>query len=145
MPHLNQHDVTMVVCSHAAIEKLAAYKKRMGWKLNYVSSFRNSFNYDFGVSYTKGQQDDLDAELIEQLKADEAMAEMVVACDTDLLGYISEAPGLSAFVMKDGAIYQSAAYREPYGPRFMLTYQELLERTANGYDESVMLRRHDEY
>jgi hypothetical protein len=47
--------------------------------------------------------------------------------------------------MDDGAIYQSAAYREPYGPRFMLTYQELLDRTAKGYDESVMLRRHDEY
>jgi len=145
MPHLNQHDVTMVVCSHAPIEKLAAYKERMGWKLNYVSSFRSTFNYDFDVSYTKGQQDDLDADLLEQLKADKAMAEMAAVCGTDLLGYISEAPGLSAFVTEDGAIYQSAAYREPYGARFMLTYQELLERTAKGYDESVMLRRHDEY
>ncbi len=67
MPHLNQHDATMVVCSHAPLEKLAAYKKRMGWKLNYVSSLGSTFNYDFGVSYTKGQQDDLDPNLIEQL------------------------------------------------------------------------------
>jgi predicted dithiol-disulfide oxidoreductase (DUF899 family) len=145
MPNLNQHDVTMVVCSHAPIEKLSAYKKRMGWKVNYVSSFRGTFNYDLDVSFTKEQQNDLDADLIERLKADTAMAEMAAACGTDMLGYISEAPGLSAFVTEDGAIYQSAAYREPYGARFMLTYQELLERTAKGYDESVMLRRHDEY
>ena len=145
MPHLNQHDATMVVCSHAPLEKLAAYKKRMGWKLNYVSSLGSTFNYDFGVSYTKGQQDDLDPNLIEQLTANKEIAQMAAACGTDLLGYISEAPGLSAFVMEDGTIYQSAGYREPYGARFMLTYQELLERTAKGYDESVMLRRHDEY
>jgi len=145
MPHLNQHDVTMVVCSHAPLEKLTAYKRRMGWKFNCVSSFRTSFNYDFAVSHTKEQQIDLDPDLIARLKADMTMSEMAAACGTDLLGYISEAPGLSAYVLEDGVIYQSAGYREPYGPRFMLTYQELLERTAKGYNQSVMLRRHDEY
>jgi predicted dithiol-disulfide oxidoreductase (DUF899 family) len=145
MAHLNPHDVTMVVCAHAPIEKLNAYKKRMGWRFNLVSSFRSDFNYDFEASSTQEEQDKLPAEVIERLKDDKMIATMAVACGTDVPGYISEAPGLSSFVIEDGALYLASAYREPYGPRFLLGYQQLLERTARGYDDAVMLRRHDEY
>ena len=43
----------MVCISHAPIEKLRAYKQRMGWSIPFVSSFRNDFNFDFGVSFDK--------------------------------------------------------------------------------------------
>jgi len=50
--HLNQRDVTMVVVSRAPYEKLAAYKKRMGWRFDWFSSGACEFNSDFGVSFT---------------------------------------------------------------------------------------------
>jgi predicted dithiol-disulfide oxidoreductase (DUF899 family) len=50
--HLNQRDVTMVAISRAPFDKLAAYKKRMGWTFKWVSSFENTFNVDYRVSFT---------------------------------------------------------------------------------------------
>jgi predicted dithiol-disulfide oxidoreductase (DUF899 family) len=50
--HLRHHDVSLVVISRAPIEKLLAYKGRMGWRFEWVSSFSSTFNQDFGVSFT---------------------------------------------------------------------------------------------
>jgi predicted dithiol-disulfide oxidoreductase (DUF899 family) len=50
-----EHDVTYVRVSRAPLEKLLAYKKRMGWKAKWVSSYNSDFNYDFHVSFTKEQ------------------------------------------------------------------------------------------
>jgi predicted dithiol-disulfide oxidoreductase (DUF899 family) len=50
--HLNQRDVTMTVVSRAPYEKLAAYRRRMGWTFKWVSSFGSDFNFDFHVSFT---------------------------------------------------------------------------------------------
>ena len=53
--HLRHHDVSLVVISRAPIEKLLAYKRRMGWKFEWVSSFGSTFNQDFGVSFTSAE------------------------------------------------------------------------------------------
>jgi len=50
--HLAHHDVSFVVCSRASVSELKAYKKRMGWRFNWVSSYANDFNYDYHVSFT---------------------------------------------------------------------------------------------
>ncbi|HMA45510.1 MAG TPA: DUF899 domain-containing protein [Gemmatimonadales bacterium] len=50
--HLGQRDVSFVVISRAPIAKIAEFKRRMGWKFRWLSSGRNEFNYDFGVSFT---------------------------------------------------------------------------------------------
>jgi predicted dithiol-disulfide oxidoreductase (DUF899 family) len=50
--HLNQRDVTMIAVSRAPYEKLAAYRRRMGWSFKWVSSFGSDFNFDFHVSFT---------------------------------------------------------------------------------------------
>ena len=60
--HLNHRDVSFAVVSRAPLEKLNAFKKRMGWDFKWVSSFDNDFNYDFNVSFTpeemeKGQME----------------------------------------------------------------------------------------
>lgn len=52
LPHLNNHDVTLVAVSRAPIEKIEAYKRRMNWHFPWVSSFGSDFNYDFHVSFT---------------------------------------------------------------------------------------------
>ena len=45
--HLEHHDVKIVAVSRAPLAKLAAYKRRMGWRFDWVSSYGSSFNYDF--------------------------------------------------------------------------------------------------
>jgi predicted dithiol-disulfide oxidoreductase (DUF899 family) len=51
--HLAQRDVSFVAISRAPFEKIAAFKKRMGWKFPWVSSLYSDFNYDYHVSFTK--------------------------------------------------------------------------------------------
>src|ERR1043166_1709187 len=53
--HLNARDTNLVLISRGPIEKLLAYRKRMGWTLEWVSSLNNSFNQDFAVSFTPGE------------------------------------------------------------------------------------------
>lgn len=53
--HLNHRDTTLVVISRAPLEKIQAFKARMGWSFTWVSSFRNDFNYDFDASFTPEQ------------------------------------------------------------------------------------------
>ncbi|WP_407167550.1 DUF899 domain-containing protein [Bradyrhizobium sp. ORS 111] len=57
VPHLAARDTTMVAISRAPVAKLEAFKKRMGWTFDWVSSGNNDFNYDYGVSFTREQMD----------------------------------------------------------------------------------------
>jgi len=59
--HLAQRDVTLVVVSRAPLAEIEAYKKRMGWKFKWVSSFGNDFNHDFHVSFTSEEAPGLSA------------------------------------------------------------------------------------
>ncbi len=55
LAHLNHHDVSLVCVSRAPLDKIEAYKRRMGWKFPWVSSHGSRFNFDFGVSFTTEQ------------------------------------------------------------------------------------------
>lgn len=57
VPHLAARDTTMVAVSRAPIAKLEAFKKRMGWTFEWVSSGNNDFNHDYGVSFTREEID----------------------------------------------------------------------------------------
>ncbi|QOZ37502.1 thioredoxin family protein [Bradyrhizobium sp. CCBAU 53421] len=61
VPHLAARDTTMVAISLAPLAKLEAFRQRMGWTFDWVSSGANDFNYDYGVSFTQGQIDAGDA------------------------------------------------------------------------------------
>jgi predicted dithiol-disulfide oxidoreductase (DUF899 family) len=54
--HLNARDVSMAVVSRAPFQELQAFKKRMGWRFKWVSSYGNDFNYDYHVSFTKDER-----------------------------------------------------------------------------------------
>src|SRR2546422_7721909 len=54
--HLENHDVAMTAVSRAPLEKLQAYKRRMGWSFPWASSYDSDFNYDFRTSVTEEQQ-----------------------------------------------------------------------------------------
>src|SRR5258708_30319183 len=53
--HLNHRDVTLLCFSRAPIERLTAYKKRMGWEFPYVSTYDTDFAFDFGLALTEEQ------------------------------------------------------------------------------------------
>ena len=53
--HLNHRDVTLICFSRAPIERLTAYKKRMGWQFPYVSTSNTDFAFDFGLALSQEQ------------------------------------------------------------------------------------------
>jgi len=56
VPHLNARDVTLVVVSRAPLVQIDAFKKRMGWKFKWVSSYGSDFNFDYHVAFTKEER-----------------------------------------------------------------------------------------
>ena len=54
--HLANRDVTLAVVSRATLPEIEAFKKRMGWRFKWVSSFGSDFNYDYHVSFTKDER-----------------------------------------------------------------------------------------
>ena len=54
-PHLERHDTRIVAVSRAPLDKLSAYKARMGWRFEWVSSLGEAFNRDFRVTFTDDQ------------------------------------------------------------------------------------------
>ena len=69
-------------------------------------------------------------------------------CGTDVVGYVSEGPGLSAYALSDEAVYRTYV-TTARGLEPAMAYYGLLDRTPKGRDESATephwLRRHDEY
>ncbi len=144
IPHLNARDVTMVCISHAPLEKLWAYKLRMGWQFPYVSAFRSDFSYDLGASFTEEQQREIADQILDEFAKSDTMAELATSCGTDLVGYLTtEGPGLSAFALEHDVVYHTYFSSDTVG--FMMFYAQLLERAPKGGKEGVPIRRHDEY
>ena len=141
--HLKARDTTLLLASRAPLERLLAYRERMGWGIDWVSSGGSDFNRDLGFQYT---EDELRPFLDGQIPP--TVEQYARMCGTDVLGYVSEAPGLSAYVLSDGRVYRTYV-TTARGLEFALAYYGLLDRTPKGRDESatepLWIRRHDEY
>ena len=146
LPHLPARDVTFVLVSQAPLEKLQAYRRRMGWSIPWVSSAGNDFNVDLGFSSSEEQTREWVTPMLEQLppiagrKASES--------GTDVVGYLTESQGFSAFVLDDGAVYHTYS-TGARGVEFLMGYYPILDRAPKGRDEDdefqLWIRRHDEY
>jgi predicted dithiol-disulfide oxidoreductase (DUF899 family) len=147
LPHLNARDATMLFVSQAPLEKLQAYKRRMGWSFPWVSSARTDFNFDLGFSSSEEQTRGAIAPMLEA-GMPPIVAHNASSTGTDIVGYLTELFGFSAFVLDDGAVYQSYA-TTGRGVEFLMGYYGILDRAAKGRDEGdewqVWIRRHDEY
>ncbi|HKH15516.1 MAG TPA: DUF899 domain-containing protein [Solirubrobacterales bacterium] len=141
--HLAARDVTMMLVSRAPVEKLQAYKRRMGWGLDWASAGGSDFNRDLGFTHTEEElRPFLEGEIPTTVK------QMAERSGTDVAGYVAEGPGLSAYALSDGTVYRtyvtSARGLEP-----AMAYYGLLDRTPmgrnEGGDQPIWLRRHDEY
>jgi len=133
--HLNHRDVTMNAVSRAPLEKLRAFKKRMGWSFKWVSSINNDFNYDFHVSFTPAE-----------LKKGTVYYNYT---DREFPGY--EQPGISVFYKDEtGSVFHTySCYAR--GIDLMNTAYNYLDLTPKGRDEAELdftmrwLRYHDKY
>jgi predicted dithiol-disulfide oxidoreductase (DUF899 family) len=146
LPHLHARDVTLLLVSQAPLAKLAAYKRRMGWSIPWVSAANTSFNFDFGGSYTREQVRGFvppDGEGLPPIVRVNA-----AAAGTDIAGYLTESPAMSAFTLQDGDVYQTYA-ATARGVEFLMGYYPILDRAPKGRDEGeafqTWIRRHDEY
>ncbi len=133
--HLAQRDVTLAVVSRAPFPRIEAFKKRMGWRFPWVSSFANSFNSDYHVSFSKDQ-----------------MAQGKVYYNFESSGFPSdEAPGASVFYKDaDGGIFHTySTYGR--GLEELLGVYRYLDMTPKGRDEDALtypmawVRHHDRY
>jgi hypothetical protein len=93
LPHLHARDVTMLYVSQAPLEKLQAYKRRMGWNMPWVSSAGSDFNFDLGYSRTEEQTREAIAPMLEA-GAPPIVEHNASSSGTDATGYLTEGPGL---------------------------------------------------
>ena len=108
VPHLKARDTTLLLASRAPLEKLLAYRERMGWGIDWVSSGGSDFNRDLGFLYTEEElKPFLEGEIPPTV---EQYARM---CGTDVVGYVSEGPGLSAYALSDGTVYRTYVTHRP--------------------------------
>ncbi len=135
LPHLAARDVTLAAVSHAPISKIEAFKKRLGWRFNWVSSHGCDFNADFHVSFTP-----------------EEMARGKVDYNYILQEFPSaEAPGISVFY-KDAAGDVFHTYSSfGRGLEIVMSTYMILDLVPKGRDEDQLefsmewVRHHDRY
>ena len=130
--HLVNHDVSLVRITRAPLEAFDAYNKRMGWTVPWASSHGNSFNFDYGVSFTE-----------EELASGEVDYNYQKTKD----GWI-ELPGVSVFFKNDaGEVFHTySCYAR--GHEEISTAFIFLDLTPKGRNETQIMdwvRRHDEY
>jgi len=133
--HLAQRDATLLVVSRAPLPQIEAFKKRMGWRFKWASSYGIEFNYDYHVSFTP-----------------EEMAKGAVEYNYALGPFPSEeAPGASVFYKDEtGAIFHTySCYAR--GLDILLGAYNFLDLTPKGRDEDGLaftmawVRHHDRY
>jgi predicted dithiol-disulfide oxidoreductase (DUF899 family) len=144
LEHLKARDVTMICMSRAPLEKLLAYRARMGWNFDWASSNGSEFNFDFGRSVTK---DTVATWFPNEPPA--IPARLAADCGTDAIGYLSEGPGLSVFTRSgpDVCLTYSTTAR---GLEPVMVYYGILDRVPRGRNEGQpadpsWIRRHDEF
>ena len=143
MCHLGARDATLLLASRAPLEKLLAYRDRMGWSIEWVSSGGSDFNRDLGFLYTEEElKPFLESGIPPTVEQNARM------CETDALRYVTERPGMSVFALSDGLVYRTYV-TTARGLELAMPYYGLLDRTPKGRDESatepLWLRRHNEY
>jgi predicted dithiol-disulfide oxidoreductase (DUF899 family) len=141
--HLKARDVTMIAVSHAPIEKLLTYRDRMGWSFTWASTVDSDFNWDFEHSVTRQQSSgwaDHVPAFVSQFAAD---------CGTDVVGFLTEGPGLSVFARSGEDVYLTYT-STARGLEVVMTYYGILDRVPLGRAETApdfqsWVRRHDQY
>jgi predicted dithiol-disulfide oxidoreductase (DUF899 family) len=129
IPHLNHRDVSFVCISRASVEKLEAFKKRMGWTFPWYSSQHTDFNYDFQASFTE-----------------EEVTNKMAFYNYDFQNPISsDREGVSVFYKgEDANIFHTYSTYARGIDMMNITYQ-FLDLVPRGRQDDRGLRHHDHY
>ncbi len=143
--HLRHRDVSLICFSRAPIDRLNAYKERMGWQFPYVSTYGSDFPFDFGLALTPEQ-----AQSIPEIKGmidepPEFLQEWSRQIGAGLEDGLREAPGFIAFARENETVFHTYTVTAP--DPFVAPYHAfLLARTPKGDpDEAPRAWRKDEY
>jgi predicted dithiol-disulfide oxidoreductase (DUF899 family) len=140
--HLNARDVTFTCVSRSPLEKLQAYKQRMGWTFPWAST-ADDFNFDFGAAHTEQElKPFLDSGQLGPVPA------LAAQCGTDPAGYLSEGPVLNVFALAGDIVHHTYS-TTARGLEVLMGYYGMLDRVPFGRNEAgepdMWLRRHDDY
>jgi predicted dithiol-disulfide oxidoreductase (DUF899 family) len=143
VPHLAARDATMIAISRAPIDKLVAFRSRMGWSFNWASSYETDFNSDWKHSTTREQV----SEWVDQVPP--FVSKLAAQTGQDVTGYLTEGPGLTVFA-RDGERVYLAYEGTSRGLEVIMTYYGILDRVPKGRDEvepdfQAWVRHHDRY
>jgi predicted dithiol-disulfide oxidoreductase (DUF899 family) len=132
--HLEHHDVTFVAISRAPLEKLLAYRARMGWTFPWVSSAGSDFNFDFQASSTPERP-------LREYNGRELPAELTAKGPVEL-------PGVSAFILRDEQVFHTYT-TQSRGLDALWSFYHWLDRAPLGRNETggapSWMRRRDAY
>jgi predicted dithiol-disulfide oxidoreductase (DUF899 family) len=142
--HLNHRDVTLICFSRAPIDRLIAYKERMGWTFPWISTNGTDFPFDFGLALTPEQAEQI-PEVTEMAENPPVwLQEWSQQVGAPLKDGLRENPSFIAFAREDGAVYHTYTVSAP--DRFVAPYYTfLLERTPKPQPEEPRAWRKDEY
>jgi predicted dithiol-disulfide oxidoreductase (DUF899 family) len=142
VPHMRARDTNLILASRAPLDTLLAYKERMGWGIDWIST-GDEFNRELGFL---NSPEDLAGFLSGAVPP--TVVQNAELCGTDPVGYVTEGPGLSVYALEDGRVYRTYVSTSR-GLEVTMAYYGLLDRTPKGRDESptkpLWIRRHDEY
>jgi predicted dithiol-disulfide oxidoreductase (DUF899 family) len=143
--HLAHRDTTFICFSRAPIDRLNAYKQRMGWEFPYVSTYGSEFAFDFGLAMTPEQQRSIPpiAEMLDNPPP--FLVDWSEQIGATVAEGIQEAPGFIAFARENGTVFHTYTVTAP--DPFVAPYHSfLLRRTPLGdpTPEGFALRK-DEY
>src|SRR3954454_9396759 len=142
--HMNHRDVTFICFSRAPIDRLAAYRKRMGWEFSYVSTYGTDFPFDFRLAMTEEEAQQIPE--VKQMIDDppEWLAFWATQIGADLKDGLREAPGYIAFARENGTVYHTYTVTAP-DPFVQPFFNFLLDRTPKPQPDEPMSFRKDEY
>ena len=142
--HLNHRDVTLICFSRAPIERLIAYKERMGWEFPYVSTYGTEFPFDFGLALTPEQAQEIPE--VKQMLDDppEWLQDWSRQIGAELADGMREGPGWIAFARENGQVFHTYTVMAP--DPFVAPYHSfLLRRTPKAPPSEFRTWRKDEY
>ncbi len=142
--HLNHRDVTLLCFSRAPIERLKAYKERMGWEFPYVSTYKTEFPFDFELALTEEQAQQT-PEITEMVdNPPDWLLEWSHQIGAELKDGLREGPAWISFARENGTVYHTYTVKAP-DPFVAPYFSFLLDRTPKPQPNEPRTFRKDEY
>src|SRR3954466_11503489 len=142
--HLNHRDVTLICFSRAPIDRLVAYRERMGWTFPWVSTYETDFPFDFGLALTEEQAQEIPE--VREMIADPPgwLQEWSEQVGADLKDGLREGPGFIVFARENGTVYLTYQVMAP-DPFVAPFHSFLIDGTPKGPPEEPRSWRKDEF